>query len=60
MIEVIEHGYNKYKAECYTCNCKFTYELSDLTGSSVICPDCGHYVQHYPDDHTRDSQIKEK
>jgi len=56
MKEIIEHGYTKFKGECFTCGCKFTYEIDDLTGSCVICPDCGHYVNHYPDDHIRGSQ----
>lgn len=57
MKEIIEHGYKQYKGECFTCGCKFTYELEDIIGYNVICPDCGAEVSHYPDDHTRNSQL---
>lgn len=47
MIEVIKHGQKKFKATCTNCGCEFTYELSDIVGSRVECPDCGHYVVHH-------------
>ena len=46
MIEVIKHGQKKFKATCTNCGCEFTYELSDIVGSGVECPDCCHYVAH--------------
>lgn len=46
MIEVIKHGQKKFKAICANCGCEFTYELSNIVGSGVECPDCGHYVAH--------------
>lgn len=46
MIKVIKHGKKKFSTICGNCGCEFTYELSDIVGSSVECPDCGHYVVH--------------
>lgn len=44
MIEVIKHGQKKFKTICANCGCEFTYELSDILGGGVECPDCFHYV----------------
>lgn len=46
MIEVIKHGLKKFKVTCTNCGCEFTYELSDIVGSGIECPDCCHYVVH--------------
>lgn len=46
MIEVIKHGKKKFTATCTNCDCEFTYELSDVIGGYVSCPDCGRSVAH--------------
>lgn len=46
MIEVIKHGKEKFIATCRNCGCEFTYELSDIIGGYVICPDCSRSISH--------------
>lgn len=45
MKKIIEHGYKSYKTRCDTCNCKFTYDIEDIDGTFVSCPECGS--KHY-------------
>ena len=51
MIEIIEHGKEKFEITCSRCGCKFTYQLEDLDkpygGSEFInCPDCKERLYH--------------
>lgn len=46
MIKVIEHGKADYVAECDKCGCKFSYEIRDVVGGTVRCPDCGGHARH--------------
>jgi hypothetical protein len=46
MIKVIKHGRRglTFKTTCEVCGCEFTYELCDIEGNSVLCPDCWSWV----------------
>lgn len=50
MIEIIEHGKDKFDAVCPRCGCKFTYQLEDLKTYMITefvdCPDCGKRYNH--------------
>lgn len=45
-IKVIEHGQKKFTTICSKCGCKFEYELDDITGNFVECPECGERIYH--------------
>lgn len=42
MIKIIEEGQKKFVAVCRRCGCKYSYEVEDIIGDYVPCPDCGH------------------
>jgi len=46
MIKIIKHGDKIFKAECRNCGCEFIYELTDLMGNIIFCPDCSAVVSH--------------
>lgn len=46
MIEVIKHGKEKFKTVCSICGCEFSYEVCDVIGGFIKCPDCGYYGPH--------------
>ena len=51
MIEIIEHGKEKFEITRSRCGCRFTYQLEDLDkppiGSEFInCPDCKERLYH--------------
>jgi len=46
MIKVIEHGNKEFVMTCSQCECKFSYESSDIHGDLVTCPDCGKFCVH--------------
>ena len=51
MVEIIEHGREKFVAMCNKCGCRFTYQLVDLDktliGREFInCPDCKKRLYH--------------
>lgn len=50
MIKIIKNGQKDFVAKCSTCGCEFSYQLVDITLSSVVCPCCGGYVAHKLDE----------
>lgn len=44
--KIIKEGRNDFIAECDVCGCEFSYQLTDITLNSVVCPTCGHYIVH--------------
>lgn len=46
MKKVIESGKKEFIAVCDKCGCKFSYELEDVAGGVVNCPECDEYVVH--------------
>lgn len=46
MKTIIKPGKKEFIMTCPRCGCQFTYELSDVGCSSVICPDCSGYCYH--------------
>lgn len=46
MINIIKHGDKIFATDCSNCGCEFTYELVDVIGNTVYCPECGAIVIH--------------
>lgn len=46
MRKVIVSGKKEFIAVCGKCGCKFSYELEDVFGGGLYCPECGGYVVH--------------
>ena len=46
MINIIKHGDKIFATDCGNCGCKFTYELDDVIGNVVYCPECGAITRH--------------
>lgn len=46
MINIIKHGDKIFATECNNCGCEFTYELDDVIGNVVYCPECGEVEIH--------------
>lgn len=59
MIKIIEHGYKKFKTECFRCGCKFEYETEDINDYKIECPDCGYKIEHYTEDFIINSKVKD-
>ena len=52
MKKVIESGKKEFIAVCSRCGCKFSYELEDVFGGGIHCPECGDYIVHPKQDTT--------
>lgn len=50
MIKIIKDGQKEFIGKCRTCGCEFSYQLTDLSLGSVVCPCCGGYVAHKIDE----------
>ena len=46
MKTIIKVGDTAFETECLNCGCYFRYELIDITGMGVTCPQCGNYCAH--------------
>ena len=52
--EIIKDGFTKFYADCPTCGCTFSYELSDVQEYDPVsvyplvveCPKCGRLIEH--------------
>lgn len=49
MIKIIKDGQKDFIGKCRTCGCEFSYQLTDLSLGSVVCPCCGGYITHKVD-----------
>ena len=60
MIEIIEHGKDKFEITCSRCGCRFTYQLEGLlkphvANNCIKCPDCKEILYHKNQDITTDN-----
>lgn len=46
MKTIIKEGDTAFETECQKCGCYFRYDLIDVTGRVVSCPQCGEYCAH--------------
>lgn len=47
MIKIVKPGETIFTMRCPQCGCVYTYELKDIIGISIHCPNCDYPNPHY-------------